>query len=99
MVHENCQRKGKLLTDNVQLAAQLVSQGIQAAQQSQRYAHLVYNGSVKMWHAVRPLMRTGRWMNVHGPLATTFAALKELDGHVLWKATFASALAQCEAAV
>lgn len=99
IIQENCQRKGKVLREGVQLAAQLISQGIQAAQQTKRYIHLVHNGSVQMWRAIRPLMRSGRWALIHEPLATVHAAMKQLEGHVLWKATLASAMAQCAAAV
>eukprot|EP00892_Ulva_mutabilis_P001347 jgi/Ulvmu1/11212/UM072_0049.1 len=52
-----------------------------------------------MWHAIRPLMRHGRWALIHKHLATIVAAVKPLDGHVLWKATLASAMAQCAAAM
>lgn len=87
------------MTEGVQLAAQLISQGVQVAQQTKRYIHLVDNGSVKMWHAIRPLMRAGRWMLIHESLSAVLAAVKELDGHLLWKATLECAMAQCAAAV
>lgn len=99
ITHENRKCKGKQLTEGVQLAAQLISQGVQVAQQTKRYIHLVYNGSVKMWHAIRPLMRAGRWMLIHESLSAVLAAVKELDGHLLWKATLECAMAQCAAAM
>ena len=74
-------------------------QGIQLAKESKRYSHLVYNGSVCFWQAARPLMRKDKWQHVHAQLGQVLAALKDIAGHLYWKATICAAMAQCSAAV
>lgn len=85
--------------EEVTRAMGVALQGIQLAQGSKRYAHLVYNGSVYFWQAARPLMRKDRWQHVHSKLGEVLAALKDLSGHIQWKATVSAAMAQCAAAV
>lgn len=74
-------------------------QGIQLARDSNRYSHLVYNGSVYFWQAARPLMRKDRWQHAYSQLGQVLAAVKEIAGHLQWKATVCAAMAQCLAAV
>jgi hypothetical protein len=100
-VISNAQKReeGKGLIEGVKRAIAQVLKGIQCAKRSARYAYLVYNGSVHFWHVAHPLMRDGYWQHIQESLAEVYNAVKELEGHSVWKARLASAMAMSSAAV
>ena len=88
--------KGPALVASVMAAVKQVLDGIALAQQSDRHAFLVYNGSVHYWRVARPLQREGLRAQLVPSLETVLKALEKVAGQEEWRCRNLLSLAMCQ---